>query len=511
MHLERTPDAVYDELFTAVQEGHIFADSKTFVDAIPKGDPEAILQCYRREKNNQAFDLRAFVQENFKLPTPTEQGAGAHAEKSFQLPIREHVEQQWDVLQRKPDSHEAESSLISLPFPYVVPGGRFREIYYWDSYFTMLGLAASGRLELMEHMVANFAYLIDRVGFIPNGNRNYYCTRSQQPFFALMVELLAESRGDDGVYTEYLPQLEREYGFWMAEAESIEDNLSVRRRVIRVGDGFLNRYWDDSTLPRQESHIEDVELAAFAERDKPELYRDIRAAAESGWDFSTRWFEDPDDMATIRTSQIAPVDLNALMYRNECILAKAAGLAGSAQKESFYQVRAAARKNLLQTLFFDEQQGFFVDLILPDLRPSDVLSVASAYPLFFNIASPEQAATVAEKLRSDHLKTGGWVTTCQSTGQQWDAPNGWAPLQWIVYGGLCNYGYEVDARAGAQRWVDNNLEVYGKTGHLLEKYDVEHVGVPAEGGEYEVQSGFGWTNAVLLMFLDKLEAIEAMS
>ncbi len=444
--------------------------------------------------------MTSFVKRNFELPALVE----AHFNADMHRPIREHIERLWDVLQRERDRHETDSSLISLPEPYIVPGGRFREIYYWDSYFTMLGLAAAGRVQMMEHMVANFAFLMDQVGFIPNGNRSYYCSRSQQPFFALMVELLAEARQDELVYTRYLPQLEREYAFWMAGADHFEQNHAALCRVVRVDDVFLNRYWDNSDLPRQESYVEDVELAAATTRDPGELYRDIRAAAESGWDFSARWFEDPHNMATIRTSQVVPVDLNALLYKLECVLAKGSGLAGNRPRQTVYQDRAEARKALLQTLFFDRVQGFFVDLLLPDLSASGTLSVATAYPLFFDIATAEQAGLFAKRLRTDHLMTGGWVTTCHRTGQQWDAPNGWAPMQWIVYRGLCNYGYEADAREGARRWVDNNLDTYSKTGNLVEKYDVENIGVLAGGGEYEVQSGFGWTNAVLLKFLDEL-------
>jgi alpha,alpha-trehalase len=504
MLIERTPDIVYGDLFLAVQAGHVFTDSKTFVDSIPKSDPAEILAAYQRERESEEFDLTAFIRRNFKLPTPVE----AHFDTQFHAgahrPVREHIELLWDVLQREPDVHEARSSLISLPEPYIVPGGRFREIYYWDSYFTMLGLAAAGRIKMMEYMVANFALLIDQIGFVPNGNRNYYCSRSQQPFFCLMVELLAETTGDELIYTRYLAQMEQEYAFWMDGAEGLERDHEAFRRVVRVGDSFLNRYWDDSTEPRQESYAEDVALAATTTRDSGELYRDVRAAAESGWDFSTRWFEDPQDMGTIRTTHIVPVDLNALLYKLERVLEKASGLADRQPQKAFYRGRAEIRKTLLQKLFFDRDQGFFVDLLLPDLGPSSFLSVAAAYPLFFGIATPEQAELVAEKLRSDFLKAGGWVTTHNNTGQQWDSPNGWAPMQWIVYRGLCIYGKETEAREGAQRWVDNNLDTYSKSGNLVEKYDVEHIGVQAGGGEYSVQAGFGWTNGVLVRLLDEL-------
>ena len=272
-----------------------------------------------------------------------------------------------------------------------------------------------------------------------------------------------------------------------------------------AGDTWLNRYWDDSCLPRQESHAEDVELAEACQREAAGLYRDIRAGAESGWDYSSRWFADGHDMASIQTTEVVPVDLNCLMYKLESVLATAYQLAGDDERQHFYALRAKKRQRAIQTLFFDTEAGFFTDLLLPELQPKPSVSLAAAYPLFFELATPDQAGAVAAQINSRFLKPGGWVTTLVNTGQQWDSPNGWAPLQWIVYRGLTNYGYRKEAVAGARRWIDNNLKVYQSVGALVEKYNVEQPGVLAGGGEYELQDGFGWTNAVLLRLMDELE------
>lgn len=496
-----SPDELFPGLFDAVQTGHLFADSKTFVDATPKEAPASILAAWQQARQAPGFDLAAFVQAHFQLPGEDASAMAADPSR----PVRQHIERLWDLLARQPDPQVAGASLLPLPQPYIVPGGRFREIYYWDSYFTMLGLAAAGRLAMIEHMVSNFAYLIDTVGFIPNGNRSYFCSRSQAPFFCLMVELLAETSREPAVYTRFLPQLQREYAFWMDGAEQLDANNPAHRRVIKVGDGFLNRYWDDAPRPRQESHLEDLELAQAAGRMPAELYRDVRAACESGWDFSSRWFADPARMATIRTTQVLPVDLNCLLHKLESVLAQACELAGNPAQAAFYASRAATRKELLQSLFFDQQSACFVDLLLPDLSPSPSLSLAGAFPLFLGLATPEQAQSVADKLKGHFLKSGGWVTTLARSGQQWDAPNGWAPLQWVVYRGLQDYGFGAEAQEGAQRWVNNNLGVYQATGKLVEKYNVEQVGLLAGGGEYQIQDGFGWTNGVLLCLLDELE------
>ncbi len=492
MFQNRPPDEIYAELFDAVQSSHVFPDSKSFPDATPRVDPASILKSYRDSAHEDGFDLESFIKSNFDLPEDDTESL----KSDVQRPVREQIDLLWDALTRAADKQDPNSSLIALPHPYVVPGGRFREIYYWDSYFTMLGLATSGRVSLVKNMVDNFAYLIDQVGFIPNGNRTYYCTRSQPPFFALMVELLAEEKEDRSVFAAYIPQLEKEYEFWMSG-----------RRVVAVEGGNLNRHWDDSDLPRQESYAEDVELAQACDRDESDLYRNIRSAAESGWDFSSRWLEDQHSMGSIRASQILPIDLNAILWKLETTLAKAFEITGNASQASLFGQRAGNRKQLIQSMFFDDEVGFFVDLLLPNLQPTGVLSLAAAFPLFFELATADQAKRVAEKIHKEFLWPGGWVTTMINTGQQWDAPNGWAPSQWIVYVGLKNYGFLDEATEGARRWVQNNETVYRSSGRLLEKYNVEEIGLIAEGGEYSVQDGFGWTNGVLLSLLNELDEL----
>lgn len=495
-----SPDNLYPDLFSAVQKSSVFPDSKTFADAIPKSDPTAIYHDFLKESQEKNFQLAEFVSGNFDLPQTQSNTITTDSAR----PVRLHIEQLWDLLTRTAKTEPPYSSLISLPNPFVVPGGRFREIYYWDSYFTLLGLSASGRVALIEDMVANFAHLIDQVGHIPNGNRTYYCSRSQPPFFALMIELLAEVKQDQNIFVRFLPQLEKEYAFWMSGSERLHENKTAERRVVAVNGGYLNRYWDDSDSPRPESYLEDLELAAKTNRVATELYRDIRAACESGWDFSCRWFKDENTMESIQTTEILPIDLNAVMYNVEKVLAQAYSLAGQTRQAKELQQRAEQRKHLIQSLFFCEKEKYFVDLLLPDLTPNKTLSLAGAFPLFFELATPSQASQVAERIHKEFLQPGGWVTTLNHSGQQWDAPNGWAPMQWIVYNGLQNYGFNAIAREGAKCWVDNNLMVYQATGKLLEKYNVESPGVIAEGGEYEVQDGFGWTNGVLLCFLDTL-------
>ena len=220
-----------------------------------------------------------------------------------------------------PSASTAEDSRLPLTTRYVVPGGRFREMYYWDSYFTMLGLQVSGRHDLVADMVENFAGLIDRYGHIPNGSRSYYLSRSQPPFFAAMVELQGEHEGLPALLMR-LPQLEREYAFWMDGAAELAAG-AAHRRVVRLADGtLLNRYWDDLAIPRDEAYVEDIATAQQSTRPAPEVYRDLRAAAESGWDFSSRWLADGKTLSSIRTTDILPVDLNSLLYKLELTIAR---------------------------------------------------------------------------------------------------------------------------------------------------------------------------------------------
>lgn len=500
MSVPTSPDRRYPGLFDAVQSSGLFPDSKTFVDAIARKDPVAIEKEFQARRGEPGFDLGDFVSHNFELPGDYQHRTVGPGRK----PVRDHIETLWQTLTRAADDADDRGSLIALPRPYVVPGGRFREIYYWDSYFTMLGLASQGKEGLVENMVENFAYLIDQVGFVPNGNRTYFCSRSQPPFFSLMVELLAQIKSDKTVYARYLPQLDREHAFWMDGASELGPDCSCIRRVVAVPGGVLNRYWDDLDTARPESYSEDQTLAKLSGREPAALYRDLRAACESGWDFSSRWLEQPDALASVRTTRIVPVDLNCLMYKLESVLATAHKVAGNPVREEQFAELARRRRDMVRQLFFDHSRGCFGDLLLPDLEFTHALSLATMYPLYFELVDAAQAAMVAESV-SSLLRQGGWVTTAVRSGQQWDAPNGWAPLQWVTFRGLHNYGFKAEAEEGARRWVDTNCAIYERTGRLLEKYDVEEISRLSGGGEYALQDGFGWTNAILLRLIQCLE------
>lgn len=495
-----SPDERFGQLFVDVQMAQVFPDGKTFVDCVPLFPTDSILAAYEANKNQPEFHLKAFVLQYFK--TPTSYDLANDFKSDLSRSPEEHINALWDVLTRPRDT-ATRSSLLPLPNPYIVPGGRFREVYYWDSYFTMLGLQASNRSDLIEHIIDNFAYLLDTIGFIPNGNRTYYLGRSQPPFFAAMVGVLAEMKGEE-IYTKYLPQLRKEYDFWM-DSVVFDSIQGAHRRFVKLKDGVLNRYCDDKDTPRPESYREDVETAAKSGRPKAEMYRHLRSGAESGWDFSSRWFRDGKNITTIHTTDIIPVDLNALLYHLEKTLEKAYTLNKDSNNAKLFAEKAAQRKVALIRYCWNAKAGFFEDYDFVAGKQTGVLSLAGVYPLFFGIADQQQAAAVAKVLQRDFLKPGGVVSTRTNTGQQWDAPNGWAPLQWITIQGLRNYQQHDLANTIKRNWVNLNTKIYKNTGKMVEKYNVMDITLEAGGGEYALQDGFGWTNGVLLKLLTEKE------
>ncbi|SPA32490.1 trehalase [Cupriavidus taiwanensis] len=494
-----SPAARYCELFVDVQHSGLFADSKTFPDCIPNCDPDLIVARYRETRDTPGFSLADFVQAYFTRATVPD----SHYVSDPASTLREHIDGLWPVLTRAPVAHPPLSSLLPLPHRYVVPGGRFGELYYWDSYFTMQGLARSGHGDLMVEMTRNFAYLLDTYGLVPNGTRNYYLSRSQPPVFALMVDLLEREQLAGAL--DFLPQLRREYAFWMDGADGLCPG-HAHRRVVCLPDGaLLNRYWDDRPWPREEAFLEDMETALRSGRPHHMVFRDLRAAAESGWDFSSRWLDAPDpragqpaDLATIRTTAMLPVDLNALLWHLERRLAALCEQAGDAAAE-IYRAAAQRREAAILQYLWDGAAGVFVDYDWCRGAPRRYLTAATVMPLYLGLATPAQAQAVAQAVQQRLLVDGGLATTECTSGQQWDHPNGWAPLQWLAVCGLERYGHEALAREIAQRWLATVASLYTHECKLVEKYRIRRIEGAAQGGgggEYPLQDGFGWTNAV---------------
>ena len=480
------------ELFVDLHASELFADGKTISDSDLTTAPQEVLAAYRNQRNSPGFDLKSFFDQYF-LPR---QEKKSDYQSDASQEVEQHIRQLWEELTRRPgkDNNAHYSTRIPLPHPYVVPGGRFNEIYYWDSFFTMLGLRAHGRPDLVKSMVDNFVHLIDTYGHIPNGNRTYFLSRSQPPFFAQMLRLLIADEAEEKL-PFYYPALKKEYDFWMNGASGLSDG-QAHRRVYRHGDLLLNRYFDDALEPRDEMYQDDVELLERGGTDGEQLLRNIRAACESGWDFSSRWFAEATDMATIQTTDLLPVDLNCLLYDLEVLLSEAGAPEHTSAQKQQYEARAHA----IRELFWDADTGYFHDYNWKTKTRSPRFTLAGMFPLYFGIATQEQAASCARVVRERFLQPGGLRTTDVRSGQQWDAPNGWAPLQYIAVRGLKRYGHQELADEIRHRWLELNRAVFRRTGKMMEKYNVEDTTLESGGGEYENQEGFGWTNGVFVAF-----------
>jgi alpha,alpha-trehalase len=427
------------------------------------------------------------------------------------------VHDRWNILCRQmpPDVFEfpERHSLLPLTRQFIVPGDRFRETYYWDSYWVIRGLLVSDMTDSATSMVYNLLSLLKQIGHVPNGARVYYLNRSQPPLLSAMVRTVYETTNDMALLTTALPQLVKEAEFWSSGDHSV---------TIVAADGRthnLSRYYADWYAPRPESYREDAalaeEVAGTSDRANPraaQLYLDLASGAESGWDYSSRWFADNQNLSTVRTTQIIPADLNAWIYQLESNIAWMANMTGDAATSAQYTAAAATRAAAIEALLWDAASGNWRDGIL-SAGPAGLYTMmlnpgtfASNYvPLWVGLGASQGDAVTASLQKSGLLQPGGIATTVYETGQQWDFPNGWPPLQHMIIEGLNSNGgasgkaLSVDL---AHTWVHVNYVVFNATQQMHEKYDVRESGVGA-GGEYTPQVGFGWSNGVVLDFLSK--------
>ncbi len=356
------------------------------------------------------------------------------------------------VITRQDDA----GTLLGLPHPYVVPNtDLFNEMYYWDSYFTLLGLVELGWLELARGMTENCLYLIEKYGFVPNANRAYYLTRSQPPLLTSMINEIYSREKDDAWLRRALATAEKEYNhYWNA----------VPHLVPEIG---LSRFFDSSgeNQPTEE---------------------------ESGWDLTPRFLK--------RANDFCPVCLNGYLYKYESDFASYYLALGDAETAGVWQRLAEKRRDLINEYMWDEKAGLFFDYDVKNARPSHVRTLAAYTPLWCHLATPDQAERLVANL---HLfeHPGGLATCDQDYGmpeRQWNFPNGWPPLQWLTVTGLQNYGYDAKARDIRDRWLNLCARVFEETGYLWEKYDVVNLTKGSDDERYKTQKGFSWTNAIFL-------------
>lgn len=497
-----SPAKIYGKLFHDVQMAPVFPDQKTFADAVPKKAPAEIVAEYQKATSNPAirFALDLFISENFELPKEPQINYVRQ-----ETDIIAHIKNCWGVLRREPEKPVEGSSLLPLPYPYTVPGGRYRELSYQSAYFAMLGLKESGQADMIENMVKDFAALVDSFGYIPAGNRSYLLGRSQPPYFAMMVELLASVKGDN-IYPAFLPQLEKEYDYWMEGAATAKPGQALKRLVKLPGGALLNRYWDDNNTPRPEQYRNDVETAQKTVH-KTALYQQLRAAAASGWEPSGRWRADEKNGASVQALSIIPVDLNCLLYKLERVIARAKTLQGQDSAAAAFRKKAEMRAYAIDKYCWNKAMSFYTDYNFQLRKQLNRVTPAGIYPFCVYETKPDYMSLLARRaavvIKAKLLKDGGLQNSDRTTGLDWDAPYGMAHLQWMAVYGLDRCGQKELARDIAQRWMQLNVDVFKRSGKLLEKYNVADTSAEANKGEGVGNYGFSHTNGVLL----KLAAI----
>ena len=406
--------------------------------------------------------------------------------------------------------------LLYLPNPYVVPGGRFNEMYGWDSYFIVLGLLESGRKDLAQGMVENMFFELEHYGAVLNANRTYYLTRSQPPFLSSMI--MAVCAADPEHTCKNKQWLQRAY----AAAVKDHDNWLAPEHL--AGSTGLSRYYDYGSGPvpeeangnyeyyretikallHRKDRLQYLEKAPTHNRDeftlKPDFYEGDRAMRESGFDISFRF-----GPYGAETHHYAPVCLNSLLYRTEQDLGDLARQLGNKRAFGIWRVKAQLRWAAMDRYFWDGKQGLFFDYDFTKKKRSTYVFATTFYPLWAGLATKQEAAAVVRNL-STFEKPGGIVMSTHATGAQWDAPYGWAPIQLLAIEGLRRYGYNDDANRLSKKWLCMIAENFQREGTIREKYDVltRSSDVHISAGYQANVIGFGWTNSVYLRLLHSL-------
>jgi alpha,alpha-trehalase len=401
----------------------------------------------------------------------------------------------------------SEPGLLYLPYPYVVPGGRFNEMYGWDSYFIQVGLVRDGEIELAQNTVDNFLYEIENYGRILNANRTYYLSRSQPPFLTQMILNVYRTKRDRNWLRSTVPAIEKYYRFWTSEPHlTSETGLS---RYYDLGEGPAPEVLSDERDAEGRTHydrvkeyyrtheITDYDVGQYYDKEKDQLtplfYKGDRSMRESGFDPSNRF--GPFNIDIIHYN---PVCLNSLLYLMETDTAEIMNQLGRSREARVWLARAAARRRSVNRLMWDEKEGLYYDYNFAKGSVRRYPFATTFYPLWVGIADRKQAARIVSNL---HLfeRAGGLQTSTNASGNQWDAPFGWAPLQMIAVGGLRRYGYQEEADRITANFLSTILKEFIQHNTIVEKYDVVRRESEISSGikfgyNYNV-IGFGWTNA----------------
>ena len=434
-----------------------------------------------------------------------------------QMPVADFAQIQLRQLPENP-MDVREHGLLYLPYPYVVPGGRFNEMYGWDSYFTQVGLVRDGEMELAKNMTDNFLYQIDHYGKILNANRTYYLSRSQPPFLTQMVLNVYRKQHDIEWLRSTVPAIEKYYRFWTEEPHlTKQTGLS---RYYDLGDGPAPEVLSGERDPQGRDHydlvkeyyrthdVKDYDLGQYYDKKKDHLtelfYKGDRSMRESGFDPSNRF--GPFNIDIIHYD---PVCLNSLLYLMETDTAEILRTLGRAREAIVWTKRAEERKQSINRLMWDEKDGLYYDYNFARNQLRRYPFVTTVYPLWVGVADSRQAARIAANL---HLfeRPGGLLTSTYVSGSQWDAPFGWAPTELIAIQGLRRYGYNKESDRITANFLSTILKEFIQHNTIVEKYDLERreseVSAGLKFGYKSNEIGFGWTNAAFVELYANLPA-----
>ena len=393
------------------------------------------------------------------------------------MELLQYIQAHWDETVRL--EREGNGDMIGLPYAYYVPcmEGMFQELYYWDSFFTGKGLLLCGREELVKSTVDNMLWLVEQFGYMPNGSHRGLLGRSQPPFLSEMVKDVYAVYGDKNWLAGAYGTLCREYRFWQ-ERRSTACGLS--RYGYNMENGRIARYGE---MIRK--RLSGLELSGWTDE---ELVENYMSDAESGWDFNPRCGGQQTDFAY--------VDLNSILYAMEENMAFFAAQLNNGE-ESLWQERAERRKEKIQSLLYDG--AVFLDYNVKSGEHSEIFSCASYYPLWAKAATTEQAESLRKNLY--RIEEAFGLAVCEKGPRdavyQWDYPNGWAPLHYLLVHGLDQYGYREDAERIAEKYVSSMERIFAETGTLWEKYNVTDGSIQVND-EYEMPPMLGWTAGVYL-------------
>jgi alpha,alpha-trehalase len=436
------------------------------------------------------------------------------------------------------------NGLLYLPNKYVVPGGRFNEMYGWDSYFIIRGLLRAGRIDLAKGMVDNFFFEIENYGAMLNANRTYYLTRSQPPFVSSMfmevyAALQKSGRADPAWLAKAYADLQRYYEMWIRDphlagdtglsryydfgegppAEAVQDEAGYYRRVAAYfflhpsqADDYIIENLPGLTRPGVgktytlqvcDSSMASSHPACNAGREfklSSDYYKGDRSMRESGFDVSFRFA--PFGAAT---QHFAPVCLNSLLYKNEKDLEQISRWLGHPDDAEMWNQRANARKNLITKYLWNRKAGLFFDLDFFSKKQSSYLYATTFYPLWAGLATPEQAKAVEQNI-STVEKPGGLTMSTNDSGAQWDLPYGWGNIQMLAVEGLRRYGFNADADRISYEFLSMVAENFRRDRNIREKYNVvtRSSETNAQLGYPMNVVGFGWTNAAFIELLNGL-------